>query len=181
VNRRRKSKKKCGRRLARQGGWYLWRAHEMTGLVAFALACGSSPHDLRVRLATPYEDSRESTDLWLLHERAKQRIDLTKGRVGWKIIKNKEHRGENPRSIWAWGVRVNFPTAISIISNTCFQQVWERVASGGWVSLTPADICPEHGESCDLIPQLRFLWGMMVGDLPEGNEKYPKNWKALFR
>lgn len=119
------------------------------------------------------------------------RIDATTGHIGWKIDKNKEHReAKGPTSHWPWGVGVQLGDETTIIvmmdehrrllGHDHFDRL-KRLATAGAVRLSPADICPKHGEGCELVQQLELLAGLTIAKLPVGKRRYHRNWRQLLR
>lgn len=157
-------------------------AHETASYLAFALLCSLTP-DVKVCLATEYEDSREATDLFLIRGgRRPLRIDVTAGYAGWKIIKNKEHREKNSRSLWVWGISVplsEVTTIVKLMDDHCCPEHWRALEDLGRkpVSLSPNELCPEHGRACPLVSKLESLGQQLI---VQGLRKRP-DWQRYFQ
>lgn len=192
--------------------------HEQITLLALGLACYKSTSHLNIHLASDWRDKNEGTDLvifldvteedvielsereidkllWRVEVRHDRkidalRVDATTSRVGWKINKNEEHREQDSRSIWTWGVNFPFGDETTIVrmmdehrrllGSEHFERL-EHLAAAGAVRFSPTDICPEHGENCELVEMLGLVAGLMIAKLPVGKKRYHTNWRQLFR
>lgn len=156
-------------------------AHETASYLAFLVVCSLT--SVKVRLATEYEDNREATDLFLIREgRRPLRIDVTTGYAGWKVMKNQEHRGGNPRSLWVWGITVplsEVTTIVKLMDDHRRPEHWRALEDLGRrpVSLSPDELCPEHGKTCPLVSKLEDLGRRLV---VQGLRKRP-DWQRYFQ
>lgn len=151
--------------------------HEKVAFLAFGLLAGGSTRFVRVQLGDSYADHR-STDLFLVRKghgrHARLRIDLTEGHRqtrNRKFQQNKEHKKRGGH--WVWILSVPREDVISIGADSCFDTAWSGAATYEPVTLSPEDICPEHGERCSLVEKLNVLGGFLIPQLPE-------DWQALF-
>lgn len=118
------------------------------------------------------------------------RVDATTSQISWKIDKNKEHRERDSHSIWTWSVNFPFGDETTIVrmmdehrrllGSEHFERL-EHLAAAGAVRFSPTDICPKHGEDCELVEMLKLVAGLMIAKLPVGKKRYHTNWQRLFR
>jgi hypothetical protein len=151
--------------------------HEKAAFLALGLLASAA--GATVQLSTERQD-HWGVDLFLYAPRGPRlRLDLTEGHRQTRAKKFKRvaeaKAAGRPTS---WIVGVSREQVITVATDPCFMRAWNRLMTGGQVSFSVGEICPEHGAKCTLVGKLVDLgiaivvrlrpdYRAMFGDLRE--------------